>query len=253
LESEQGHFIVGLTNTGKRMRLGTTIFSTEALMTTANQGCDIGRYFFYQTSDRMDFDENVLVIPEEILNDIVQFEGFVSDADHLIDRILSSNHLSFRPREQMELNPSFKQLIPYVILEYQNRGAEPQLFTYTRGSNQGESRLHKKRSIGIGGHICEQDTQGSNNPYLVGLRRELAEEIKIEDLYSLQSLGLLYDSSNEVGRVHLGIVHRISLSRPAVSSNERGINEAKFTPISALKSHHMSLETWSQICLDCLY
>jgi predicted NUDIX family phosphoesterase len=181
------------------MRLGTTIFSTEALMTTANQGCDIGRYFFYQTSDRMDFDENVLVIPEEILNDIVQFEGFVSDADHLIDRILSSNHLSFRPREQMELNPSFKQLIPYVILEYQNRGAEPQLFTYTRGSNQGESRLHKKRSIGIGGHICEQDTQGSNNPYLVGLRRELAEEIKIEDLYSLQSLACYMTQATRSG------------------------------------------------------
>ena len=222
-------------------------------MTTVNQGCDIGCYFFYQTSDRMDLEENVLVIPEETLNDIVQFEGFVRDADHLIERILSSNHLSFRPREQMESNPLFKQLIPYVILEYQNHGTEPQLFTYTRGSNRGESRLHKKRSIGIGGHICEQDTQGGSNPYLVGLRRELAEEIKIEGFYSLQSLGLLYDSSNEVGRVHLGIVHRIGLSQPAVSSNERGINEAKFMPISALKRLRTSLETWSQICLDCLY
>lgn len=222
-------------------------------MTTESQGCDIGCYFFYQTSDRMDLNESVLVIPEEVLNDIVQFEGFVRDADHLTERILSSNHLSFRPREQMESNPSFKQLIPYVILEYQTRGSEPQLFTYTRGSNQGESRLHKKRSIGIGGHICEQDTQGGSNPYLVGLRRELAEEIKIEGLYSLQSLGLLYDPSNEVGRVHLGIVHRVRLRQPAVSSNELGINEATFMPISTLKRHHMSLETWSQICLDCLY
>lgn len=201
----------------------------------------------------MDLDENVLVIPESILNDIVQFEGFVRGSDHLIERILSSNYLSFRPRKQMESNQSFKQLIPYVILEYQNRGLEPELFTYTRGSKQGESRLHKKRSIGIGGHISEQDSRDTSNPYLVGLHRELAEEITIEGPYSLQSLGLIYDSSNEVGRVHLGIVHRIGLSQPTVSSNECGINEAKFMSISELKNHRMALETWSQICLDCLY
>jgi predicted NUDIX family phosphoesterase len=159
----------------------------------------------------------------------------------------------FHPRGEMESDPSFKQLIPYVILQHVDVRGEVRLFTYTRGSGQGERRLHAKRSIGIGGHISQEDAAGGGDPYLTGMRRELDEEVRIETDYAEHRIGLIYDPTTEVGRVHLGIVHRFELSRPDVQPNEADIAEPAFLSIAELKAERDSLETWSQLCLDSLY
>ena len=79
----------------------------------------------------------------------------------------------------MEQDPSFKQLIPYVIFRYTTESGDVLLFQYTRGSGQGEKRLHSKRSVGIGGHICSDDASAAS-VYDEGMRRELAEEVRID-------------------------------------------------------------------------
>ena len=48
------------------------------------------------------------------------------------------------------------------------------------GTEQGEGRLHSKRSIGIGGHISSEDTHASGSPYQEGMKREIAEEVFLE-------------------------------------------------------------------------
>ncbi len=57
----------------------------------------------------------------------------------------------------MEDDPSFKQLIPYVLFRWTDADGTVHLFEYLRGSGQGERRLHAKRSVGVGGHISSLD------------------------------------------------------------------------------------------------
>src|SRR4051794_20427491 len=115
-------------------------------------------------------DEHVLVIPTTILARLGSFRGLRADLGHCLADLLDPAALQFRPRAAVETDPSYKQLIPYVVLRWRD-----QLFHYTRGAG-GESRLRAQRSIGVGGHISAADAASSGDPYRAGMMRELAEE-----------------------------------------------------------------------------
>ncbi len=201
----------------------------------------------------MTHEEHILVIPESFINAIGPLNGFESNVERFLKPILASDQLSFQPRGAMEVDPSFKQLIPYVLIEYTTPAGETQLFTYTRGGGGGEKRLHAKRSVGIGGHISREDAAGGSDVYATGMQRELAEEVVIEAAYTETREGLIYDPSNDVGKVHLGVVHRFILERPQVRSNESDLAEGGFVSIAALKNDIQRLETWSQLAIQALY
>ena len=168
--------------------------------------------------------------------------------------LFSGEHTSYRARAEMESDPSFKQLIPYVIFR-SVAGGQTQLFQYTRGKGQGEKRLHANRSIGIGGHICAEDDSCDHdrNPYQEGMRRELGEEVIIETPYREQVVGLINDDLTEVGKVHLGVVHIFDVETPDVESREADILDAGFRPLQELLRESDKFESWSQICLDALF
>lgn len=198
-------------------------------------------------------EEQILVIPAATIDSIGPFTGFQPDVDRYLKPILASDELSFRPRGAMEKDPSFKQLIPYVVLQWTDAAGEPHLFAYTRGSGQGESRLHAKRSVGIGGHISAEDAAGGSDPYRTGMERELTEEVRIESTFAETCVGLIYDPSTEVGEVHVGVVHRFVLQTPDVHPNEDDICDTGFVSLSQLRAEKDRLETWSQLCLDHLF
>jgi len=198
-------------------------------------------------------EEHILVIPESFILEIGQIHGFEADVDRFLNPILRSDQLSFQPRSQMETDPSFKQLIPYVLLEWTNEQGVTSLFTYTRGGGGGESRLHAKRSVGIGGHISREDAAGGGDPYSSGMRREIEEEVSLGSAYEEFRDGLIYDPSNEVGQVHLGVVHRFVLQQPEVSSNEPDLAEGGFVSLDQLRRDMDRLETWSQLAIQALY
>jgi predicted NUDIX family phosphoesterase len=131
------------------------------------------------------------------------FQGFCDSPEKYISDLFNPDFVSYKPRPEMEEDPSFKQLIPYVVFRYQTPDGETQLFSYARGKGQGESRLHDKWSIGIGGHISSVDNS-ENEPYRDGMRRELEEEVMIDTPYSERCVGLINDDESEVGKVHLG-------------------------------------------------
>ena len=153
----------------------------------------------------------------------------------------------------METDPSFKQLIPYVLLQWMDSDGVTKLFTYTRGGGGGEVRLHAKRSVGIGGHISREDAADGADPYSTGMRRELEEEVRLNSSYSETRDGLIYDDSNDVGRVHLGVVHRFILDGPDVASNEADLAEGSFVSVEELRSEMDRLETWSQLAIQALF
>ena len=117
-------------------------------------------------------DEEVLVVPASLLMELGPFSGFNRSVDRYLPALLDRANQSFRPRSLVEDDPSFKQLIPYVILEC-NDESETRLFRYTRGKGQGEKRLHALQSIGIGGQISGEDAQG-DDWYRNGMQRELS-------------------------------------------------------------------------------
>src|SRR5688572_7991316 len=101
--------------------------------------------------------EHVLVVPTAEFHRLGHFQGFTREIDRYLRGLLRPEFISYRPRSEMEADPSFKQLIPYVIFRHRDASGAVSLFQYTRGKGQGESRLHAKRSIGIGGHISTDD------------------------------------------------------------------------------------------------
>jgi predicted NUDIX family phosphoesterase len=196
--------------------------------------------------------EQILVVPTPLFHRLGYFQGFTSDVYRYVPELLSPQHTSYRPRGQMENDPSFKQLIPYVIFRHTDHAGCFRLFQYTRGTGQGEERLHRKRSIGIGGHISSDDA-GERNAYAEGMRRELAEEVSIDTPYREQCVGLINDDQTEVGRVHLGIVHLFDVEQPQVRPREAEILDAGFVPVEELVADLEGFETWSQICLQALF
>lgn len=199
--------------------------------------------------------ERVLVVPTELFRRLGYFQGFTADVERYLEELFSPEHTSFRPRREVEVDPGFKQLIPYVIFRHRDDQGRQTVFQYTRGTGQGEGRLHRKRSLGIGGHISALDANGGqrSDPYKEGMQRELDEEVAIDTPYSAQCVGLINDDQTEVGRVHLGVVHLFDVERPDVHPRENEIIESGFRPVDEILADLSGFETWSQICADALF
>lgn len=196
--------------------------------------------------------EHVMVVPTELFRSIGYFQGFFGEPNRYLTQILDPSVTEYLPRDQMEQDPKFKQLIPYCIFRHTDSSGTQSVFQYTRGAGQGESRLHHRGSIGIGGHISTLDA-GDSAPYREGLRRELEEEVDIQTEYKESCVGLINDDENEVGKVHLGIVHILDVERPDVYPKEIDIANASFVPVQQLIDEIDRFETWSQICLRALF
>ncbi|MCL4190124.1 MAG: phosphoesterase [Thermoguttaceae bacterium] len=199
--------------------------------------------------------ERVLVVPTELFHRLGYFQGFTTEMDRYLDQLFRPESVSFRPRSEAERDPSFKQLIPYMIFRHQDPDGRQYVLQYTRGTGQGEGRLHRKRSVGIGGHISADDVgaAGNGNPYEEGMRRELEEEVIVNTPFTSRCVGLINDDQTEVGRVHLGVVHVFDVERPDVCPRESEIIECAFRPIEDILADLTDFESWSEICLKALF
>ena len=193
--------------------------------------------------------ERILVVPSAALDRLGRFQGFSGEADRYLDALFLPEVARFKVRSDAEEDPSFKQIIPYVVFR-----SGDAVFCYTRGTSQGEARLHRQRSLGVGGHVEEADADGraTLDAYELALRRELAEEVEVGSPGHLRRVGLINDDATAVGAVHLGVVHLFDLDRPEVAPRESGLADAGFIPVVELPALRDRFESWSQICIDAL-
>jgi predicted NUDIX family phosphoesterase len=194
--------------------------------------------------------ENVLVIRRNLFEQLGSFQGLNFQPENYLNLLLSRGNNFFFPRAQAENDPAYKQIIPYVLLAFQDR-----VLHYVRGKKAGEQRLVAKGSIGIGGHMNESDESlfaWDEQAYRAGVEREVNEEIKIDTQFEDRIVALLNDDTTEVGRVHLGIVHVFRLAQQNVEKREAMITNLAFLTKAELLNRRESLETWSQICVDSL-
>jgi predicted NUDIX family phosphoesterase len=189
--------------------------------------------------------ERVLVVPTAVFHELGLFQGFSTRAADYLPRLLEPRHVSYRPRSEMETDPSFKQIVPYVVLRWRD-----QLFHYTRGKRATEARLQALRSIGVGGHISANDSGLFDSPYREAMFREVAEEVHLESAYEERCIGLINDDSTAVGQVHLGVAHVFELEEPKVRRREQVLTQAGFAPLAELRGQRGEFETWSQFLLD---
>ena len=81
--------------------------------------------------------ERVLVVPTELFHRLGYFQGFCRDVERYLGQLLSSENMSFRPRGEVEKDPSFKQLIPYMLFRHRSPSGPDTVFQYTRGTGMG--------------------------------------------------------------------------------------------------------------------
>jgi len=193
--------------------------------------------------------EEVLVVPRALLNEIGTFQGIRTEGlEAAVRRLLDPANHFFMDRAAAEEDPGHKQLIPYCIFRCGDR-----ILHYTRGKSGGESRLHAKISVGVGGHVNPIDTGGGRtgpDAYHAAVTREIEEELDLPEDHQHKIIALLNDESNAVGQVHLGIVHLIELTSDDVKSREDALTDLAFTPLAELNGTLFErLETWSQFCI----
>ena len=205
-------------------------------------------------------DENVLVFPRSLFEELGIFQGFSSNVNRYLPTILDVKNHNFMARAQAETNPNFKQIIPYVVIT-----DGKSILHYVRGKKAGEQRLVAKGSVGIGGHINDVDYKEpllafTNEPlrastfgsqeFQDAVEREVREELSIQGVFDAKPIGLINDDSTEVGRVHFGVVHVLFCTPDKVKKNEQVITQVEFIPIEELKAKRDQMETWSQLCID---
>jgi predicted NUDIX family phosphoesterase len=197
-------------------------------------------------------EEQILVVERRVLEQIGMFQGLAFDVERYLRNIFVQGVPRFMPRSEAEKDPTYKQIIPYVIMIYDGK-----YLSYVRGRRAGETRLVGNRSIGIGGHINPRDDMPLFNAdfyqtYITAVEREVAEEVSVKAHHSDHIVALLNDDSNDVGRVHLGIVHYWVLDSSQVGKREQMISQMAFMTLGQLQEVRDTLETWSQLCLDSL-
>lgn len=189
--------------------------------------------------------EEVLVVDRALLERLGVFQGLTMEVDRYLPELLNPRNYRFVPRFKAEEDESLKQLIPYFLICNDRR-----IWCYVRGKKSGESRLVAKASIGIGGHINNQDLNLFDDLYSTAALRELEEEVSIGGPYTHRVVALLNDDATPVGRVHLGVIHVLQATTQEVSKREGVITEAGFRTLDELRGMRDRMETWSQICLD---
>jgi predicted NUDIX family phosphoesterase len=197
----------------------------------------------YQQSPQL-HDEHILVVKRDhLFNDIQAWHGFKEvDFTHYIDII--NKKKEFLPRSLMEVDPTYKQIIPYLIFTHDDK-----YFLMQRKPDASESRLRNKLTLGIGGHIREEDMQ--DDSLFSWALREFHEEVDYAGSITVQPLGILNDDSNDVGKVHIGFVLLLTgdVADIAVKSE---LKSGTLISFDECKSQQDSMESWSQFVFDFL-
>lgn len=191
-------------------------------------------------------EERVLCFKRKLLEELGVFQGLSLEVEKYLPGVTSSSELVYLNRSEAELNKDFKQLIPYVLLICQGR-----ILRYRRGKGGQETRLHGLFSVGIGGHISDEDHGlfSTGIGYQEGMRRELMEEVAVDEEKEA-AVAVINDDSTEVGYVHFGVVHIMHVADESIVGRRSGIVAPEFVPIEEAVKDIQGYESWSRLCLE---
>ena len=185
--------------------------------------------------------ELVLVVPRDLVPDRAGWHGLrTTNTTDFLEVV--ATHGRYARREEMERDPSNKQIIPYLVL----RDAE-RYFLMRRTRAGGDARLFDRWSIGVGGHLNPGD-----DGVFGGLRREWREELVADFEPAFVPLALLNDDTTDVGAVHLGVVFVADAAGRTVTVRETEKLVGAFASPTEVAAGVDHLETWSRIVFESL-
>lgn len=166
-------------------------------------------------------DEQILVVPSEIIFAQGKWQGLKTDnLDYYVDLI--NKNCEFKRRGDMENNPFYQQIIPYIIFNFKDK-----YFIYKYLPKAGEQRLVDTYQLGVGGHINPIDGE-NGNVLEAGMMREWEEEVEFKgNILEKKLIGILNDESKPVEKVHLGLVYNFTGDSPDISIKETDKMEGK--------------------------
>jgi predicted NUDIX family phosphoesterase len=186
-------------------------------------------------------DEQILVVKRAHLFSTGSWQGLKREnIGHYLTLI--TKHKEFHVRSLMESDAAYKQIIPYLIFSYEDR-----YFLMQRHEKATEARLKSKLTLGIGGHIREEDIKGDD--LVTWARREFHEEIDYSGSYTVTPLGIINDDSNPVGQVHVGVVYLLRGDSSAIQVKSE-LKSGKLMTLEECSQFYDSMEPWTQIVYD---
>ena len=191
-------------------------------------------------------EERVLCFERKLLEELGVFHGLSLEIEKYLPVVTCSSNILYLNRSDAEQDRRYKQLIPYVLVICNDK-----ILRYRRGKGGGETRLHGLYSVGVGGHISEEDHGLFSNAlgYQEGMRRELLEEVAIDEVKEA-GVAVINDDSTEVGYVHFGVVHVLHVAVAGVAGRRSGIVAPEFVPIVEAVKDASGYESWSRFCLE---
>ncbi len=191
--------------------------------------------------------ERVLVLPRADVPGGCDFHGIRQADTYALEELRSAVAAQGRylDRAAAEEDPTFKQLIPYVVVRDGER-----IFLMHRTDAGGDARLHGKASIGVGGHLNPVDDGA--DALMAGLRREWSEELDADWEPEFELIGFLNDDTNRVGAVHLGVVFSVDAAGRAMRVREGEKLIGAWVTGDILAESWDVLETWSQLVAEAL-
>lgn len=194
----------------------------------------------------MPTEERVLCFERKLFEELGVFQGLSLETGKYLPAVTSPSKILYLNRSEAEQDRRYKQLIPYVLVICGDK-----ILRYRRGKGGQETRLHGLYSVGIGGHISEEDNGLFSNRlgYQEGMRRELLEEIALEEVKEA-AVAVINDDSTDVGYVHFGVVHVAQAPGENVAGRCVGIVAPEFVAISEAVKELAGYESWSRFCLE---
>jgi predicted NUDIX family phosphoesterase len=187
--------------------------------------------------------EEVLVVRREDIFPDGAWHGFVSDGLERAQEVIRTRSF-FKPRSDVEEDPTFQQIIPYVVFRHRDR-----YFLTKRLKASSEKRLRQQYSLGVGGHINPEDLRGGD-PITDGMRREWEEEVVYSGEFDARLLGLINEESAPVSRVHLGVVFLVAGSSPEIAIRETDKLSGELLTLEEMRIYYLGMESWSQIVYE---
>jgi predicted NUDIX family phosphoesterase len=194
-------------------------------------------------------EERVLCFQRNLFEKLGVFQGMSLEVEKYLPVLTASANVTYINRSEAEQDRRYKQLIPYALILCGDK-----ILRYRRGKGGQETRLHGLFSVGVGGHISEEDHglfehARADIGYHEAMRRELIEEVDI-DVTKEMAVAVINDDSTEVGFVHLGIVHIVYVADEAIAGGRSGLVGAEFVPLDEAVKKLDAYESWSRFCLE---
>ena len=195
----------------------------------------------------MDKNEKIIMaIDKDHLFKKDYFQGFKSASDIDYHNRLLTHRIPMK-RGTAEKNPQFKHPIAYALII----SPSGKIFAYQRSQKGNESRLHNKWSWGIGGHVDEEDMR-TQDPIQTSFLRELKEEVGLTEFNEMKLIGYINDDSDEVGKVHFGLLYVIQAKSEEVHFKDEEIKQGSLKHLNELEEicAKSDVEGWSRIAFE---